>query len=554
MNTVIKKASTKIAERLCWCTARKDQEGITRDLSQGKDIPEVYGLGEAGLFDEFFCFLDEFKISDLFSLLMPPPKKRGSNVIFSTVLLIYVMRIVGGLAFFWHIGPTLLRSQPLMRLVGFNGREVRKGTSRRGPKKTNGKKPPEEDPDFIRGPVCPESIAEHVVTISATGLERFFNAVIAILAGNSFFPKKIHGLLDASEIETTQKCEGCGKVSKEKAPALRLRKGRIRKVMETVFGFKIWVVWDSTSRLPLAMRFATIEVPDVQMAREVVHQALRNIEGHAKLFSLAFDRGFIDGKFMWWLNGEGVQFYVPARKDMNVYKDALSLIDKGKRDRRQRSRMVGSGKNRQKVVDYWDVTGIEGLTSAGFYGELGSGSHEHSKSFVANPINAVVVLDDPYRRNNPGCELMVILTNADLKKPMKVYDGYDRRSEIENGLFREAKQGWFIQRPARNTAAAYRVHVYLTILVMALTETFRTWMDAQEEIEKQGEDTGIRRFRERVREENGNKLIVFDEGRYAIYDTYEVFILCGRNVRKPRGVVETITKDEILIKYGVSLK
>jgi len=26
--------------------------------TDGQDIPEVYGLGEAGLFDEFFYFLD----------------------------------------------------------------------------------------------------------------------------------------------------------------------------------------------------------------------------------------------------------------------------------------------------------------------------------------------------------------------------------------------------------------------------------------------------------------------------------------------------------------
>ena len=69
------------------------------------------------------------------------------------------------------------------------------------------------------------------------------------------FSQKIHAIMDASEIQSTELCEGCGKVSKEKAPELRRRKGRIRKVMETVFGFKIWVVWDPVSRLPLAMRF-----------------------------------------------------------------------------------------------------------------------------------------------------------------------------------------------------------------------------------------------------------------------------------------------------------
>ena len=63
---LIKRASQKIAERLTWCTAHRDQPGITKDLAEGKDISEVYGLGEAGLFDEFFYFLDKHQLIDLF--------------------------------------------------------------------------------------------------------------------------------------------------------------------------------------------------------------------------------------------------------------------------------------------------------------------------------------------------------------------------------------------------------------------------------------------------------------------------------------------------------
>ena len=55
---LIKRASQKIADRLTWCTAHRDQAGIAKDLADGKDIAEVYGLGEAGLFDEFFYFLE----------------------------------------------------------------------------------------------------------------------------------------------------------------------------------------------------------------------------------------------------------------------------------------------------------------------------------------------------------------------------------------------------------------------------------------------------------------------------------------------------------------
>ncbi len=344
-------------------------------------------------------------------------------------------------------------------------------------------------------------------------------------------------------------------VTKEKPPQLRRRKRRIRKVLETVFGFKIWVVWDPNSRLPIAMRFNTIEVGDINYAREVIQQAVNNLGSHANIVSVAMDRGFMDGQLLWWLNTEmHIIFYIPAKTNMNVYEDALSMVSTGIVQTRERKRTVGAGKNKKTVTDRWEVVGIEALTSAGFYGELGSGSHENRRDFVPNPINAVVVLHDPYVENNPNSDTLVILTNGSVKKPLKIYDGYDERSEIENGLFRESKQAWFIQRPARNTADGFRAHVYLTLITMALTTAFRTWMDQQDKLDKHGQETGIRKFREKVKQENGNKLIVFDEYRYAIFDTYEVFILCGRNVKKPMGVREKISKKDILIKYGVFLE
>ena len=59
------------------------------------------------------------------------------------------------------------------------------------------------------------------------------------------------------------------------------------------------------------------------------------------------------------------------------------------------------------------------------------------------------LFSDLYKENNPGSETMVILTNWPVNKPLDIYDGYDARSEIENALFREAKQALFIQRPSQ---------------------------------------------------------------------------------------------------------
>ena len=87
---LISDASQKITERLVWHTALKDQAGIAKDMADGKDIEEIYGLGEAALFDEFFCFLSEFGIKDLALKLKPKIKKRETDVNFLTVFFIYL--------------------------------------------------------------------------------------------------------------------------------------------------------------------------------------------------------------------------------------------------------------------------------------------------------------------------------------------------------------------------------------------------------------------------------------------------------------------------------
>ena len=205
------------------------------------------------------------------------------------------MRLVAGLKFFHHIEKVLLQSQSLMHIAGFNGRQVKQGTSRRSLEKSskdwNNPKNTE-----IRGPVCPEFIASAIVAISSKTIERVFNKVITILAKKSFFPQSIHALLDASDLESTEKCKGRGKVTKQKAPELRRRKQKTKKIKVTVFGFKIWVVWDQLSHLTIAMHFATIETNDTIFAQEVIEQAIANLGDHARIASIALDRGFTDGK------------------------------------------------------------------------------------------------------------------------------------------------------------------------------------------------------------------------------------------------------------------
>ena len=67
----IENASETIFKRLVWHTAKRDQAGIAEMLANEQEVEEIYGLGDAGLFDNFFCFLRELGIMKVLEQLAP---------------------------------------------------------------------------------------------------------------------------------------------------------------------------------------------------------------------------------------------------------------------------------------------------------------------------------------------------------------------------------------------------------------------------------------------------------------------------------------------------
>jgi hypothetical protein len=86
-------------------------------------------------------------------------------------------------------------------------------------------------------------------------------------------------------------------------------------------------------------------------------------------------------------------------------------------------------------------------------------SRVHSKSFVANTLNAVAVMEDP-----PPKEMhLTILTCVRMETPSEVLvacDRFDGRSVIENSGNKEAKQAWKLEAPLEKGEAA----LFLTFL------------------------------------------------------------------------------------------
>lgn len=120
-----------------------------------------------------------------------------------------------------------------------------------------------------------------------------------------------------------------------------------------------------------------------------------------------------------------------------------------------------------------ELVSVPALTRYDSYGEGEEAHYAHRRDYVGQPINAVVVRR--WDNRVPKGEGTVYLINADVSDPFAIFDTYDWRSVIENGIFKEGKHPWHLLRFPKRTEAAVVVHCFFTLLVMALSTAFRFW-------------------------------------------------------------------------------
>jgi len=179
---------------------------------------------------------------------------------------------------------------------------------------------------------------------------------------------------------------------------------------------------------------------------------------------------------------------------------------------------------------------------------------------VGQPINAVVVRRWDNRVPKTGGT--VSLTNAPVSDPFTVFDTYDWRSVIENGIFKEGKHPWHLLRFPQRTEAAVVVHCHFTLLVMSLCTAFRLWQaqsalaPTQESEAQRSLSTallageGTARWRQRLREENRDKIIVFLGQAYGIFHLAEFAILTHLPLRRLPSALGT--PQAVLQRFGLS--
>jgi hypothetical protein len=79
-------------------------------------------------------------------------------------------------------------------------------------------------------------------------------------------------------------------------------------------GWKLIVLIDAWTKIPLAATVVPIQEHETLSLRALITQARTNLAGHAHLPKVVFDKGFLDGVELWWLDHHGITFVVPAKE------------------------------------------------------------------------------------------------------------------------------------------------------------------------------------------------------------------------------------------------
>jgi hypothetical protein len=529
-----------LAERLCWQVARRDDTRIARRLYRKQLVDGVYRLDEGALLDDFFHFLRAIEVMALLEQVDGTAIQR-EMIPFVQYLLLYGLKTLFGIESMHALSSLLFSDEALMQLVGFNAQQVRQGVCQRGRTKRQGERTP--------GPICPDTLANNMVQCNLRDLEALFNGAIRALAQAGVLGKRVTGIADGTDLETTERYQGCGQATRQRR--IEDKWGRVQEIEVTVYGWKLIVLIDARTKLPLAAKVVPIQEHETLFLRALVTQARINLAGSACLHKVVFDKGFLDGTDLWWLDQQGIRFVVPAKANMAVTADARAQAAAGEEitvGRRAHTVRHGQGKAAWRERLETEVVGITGLTTYDQYGTADHGRHAHRRDFQPNLINAVVVRKWNNRDYGPGGKT-VFLTNASVQQPLQPFDDYDDRSLIENCCIKEAKQQWDLKHPPQKTARAVRVHVMFTLLMFALATAYRLQGEGEA---LRGEPVGWQRWRRQLLEQTRDQVIVFAQGYYGIFHIAEFVLLMGVRLKDvPPGIG---TRHDLLAKYGLPLE
>jgi len=548
--TETSKEPSIVQERLNWKLAWRDDAKVAEGLYAGEAIEEMHELSDAGLPDAFFVFLQDLGMLQAFEQVSVAGAKR---MLVPTVqfVLLYLLKVFFGGQSMHELPRVLFSDLGLMELVGFNAHQCENGLTKRGDAQRKTKQK--------QGPLSAQCLADNISKLTEEEMERLFNQMVQLLARRGMFSGKLLVAVDGSKLPTPKSYEGCGKLKQTRRVKV---KGQKEAATEEyyVYGWKVLLLIEVQTRLPLAMKVVKIQEDEGSWLIPLLEQAQRNLGEHAHIDTIVIDRGYLDGDDLWQLHQRGIIFVIVGKANMAVVQDAQGLA-KGERAV-VRERVVGHGHGKKATQERLrsEVVGIAALTSYDSYGDAEHTKSAQRRDYVGQPINAVVVRRWDNRVPKGGGT--VYLTNGEVSDPFRIFDTYDWRSVIENGIFKEGKHPWHLLRFPKRTQAALMVHCFFTLLVMGLCTAFRWWQAQLATTPTSSTEVlpslssallggeGTARWRQRLREENRDKLIVFIGHAYGIFHLAEFAILTHLPLRRLPSSLGS--PQAILQRFGIS--
>ena len=456
-----KKKSKGKRKYMAWKKLEKNQKEVAKRVTWGDY--ELVSTSGWGFLDDFLLFLRQLGVLDLFDT--PGEGYQRKMIPPFLTLLTYGVKILLGIERMNQTPEFLFKDIGLLKLIGFTYRQIKRGFSDRGGR--------------MEGPLHKNTLADVLEKLSVEEVTFLFNEAI-----KKFAPPKLKLLgrvyvLDATDLVTTEKYPGCGQRTMEKDG---------KEVTE--YGYKLLMVWDVVNRIPVAAKIVQIQEHEAPFTLEMLDLARANTGEQIDV--LALDRGFISGSTLHKIkHSYGIDFIIPARKDMLVAADARGLYHLTEKHESEEA----------------DVHGVADLLS-----------YEEYAGETQAPINAIVVTRWKKKVYDQGDE-NVLLTSLPVDKPLKGLKLYGLRTLVENQGFRELKQGWHLNKFPKKSYNAVVAHVFLTLLMCATTSAYRS---------KEGQrikEKGIRRYRR----ENltMHKIIIVADDYYGIFDIEEFSILVG---------------------------
>jgi hypothetical protein len=337
------------------------------------------------------------------------------------------------------------------------------------------------------------------------------------------------------------------------------------------------------------MRIVQIQDNEAPYLLALVEQAQTNLAPHSRIVHLVVDRAYVDGKTLYALEQMGIAFVLIAKTTMAAYVTALAKrVESPLCYERIETVTQGHGRNQAQATWLTRVETASDIRTWESYRPPPQAGrhlrHEHRPALHA-------VLVRMWRNHDLQAQPRIYLTNRPLVDPWSILDLYDDRSWIENGLFRNSKQFWHLTRffPKRSQAGVYS-HLTFVVLMVATATAYRLWDKAQAtpksapqpahktithrivnrmtgeilpeartlstladhlaappwrspDLKSTGDvpDTplahalldgqGLQRWHRQLQQENRDKLIVFIENRYGIFDTHEFLVLTAVPLR-----------------------